>query len=432
MKIAIAGYGIEGESNYKYWLSDPKNDLTIVDQRQPDREIPDGAKTIISEDAFSKLNDFDIVVRTAGLNPHKIQTDGVVWSATNEFFEKCPAQIIGVTGTKGKGTTASIIVSILKESGKKVWLLGNIGIASLDYLSKINPQDIVVYELSSFQLWDLQRSPHIAVVLLVEPEHLDVHTNFEDYVDAKKNIRLYQKDEDICIFHPTNIYSRKIAESTNLGVAIRFGIEDDGGVYIKDGKFCQYEHNICSVNSLQLIGVHNLDNACAAVTAAKHFDISDDCIKKGLEVFKGLPHRLEFVRDFNGVSYYNDSFSSSVTATVAAINSFSQPEVVIIGGIDRGGNFDEIAEVISKKINVKATIVIGKIKNKLVEILNTKNLNIQIIPSDLITMQEIVELAKSFSEPGDVVILSPGCASFDMFKDFYDRGDQFRKAVNEL
>lgn len=432
MKIAIAGYGLEGESNYRYWSSDPDNQITIVDQRQPDRDIPDNTPTIIGDYAFEKLQDFDLVIRTASLAPNKINTDGKIWSATNEFFAKCPAPIIGVTGTKGKGTIASLIESIFKAAGKKVWLLGNIGVPSLDYLSQINVNDIVVYELSSFQLWDIQYSPHIAVVSLVEPEHLNIHYDFNDYVDAKTNIRRFQTDDDVCIFHPTSEFALKIAQSSGKGKVFRYGISDDGGVYIKDGKFYQSNNQICPLAALQLIGAHNIENACAAISVAKVYNLSNEIIETGLRQFRGLPHRLEFVREVDGVKYYNDSFSSSAPATVAAIRSFELPEILIIGGIDRGGNFIEIANAIAEQNNIKTVIIIGEIREKLAKIIGDINPNLSIEISDLQTMQSIVNLAKSHATPGDVIVLSPGCASFDMFKDFYDRGDQFRSVVNQL
>ncbi|HBO64572.1 TPA: hypothetical protein DD425_01270, partial [Candidatus Saccharibacteria bacterium] len=166
MKIAIAGYGVEGEQNYTYWSQDPSNDITIVDQSEtPSRPLPEGVTTYLAPDAFEHLQGYDMVVRTAGLSPYKIKTDGTVWSATNEFFEKCPAPIIGVTGSKGKGTTSSFIASMLEAAGRKVWLVGNIGTPALSTLSQIQQEDIVVYELSSFQLWDVERSPETAVVL---------------------------------------------------------------------------------------------------------------------------------------------------------------------------------------------------------------------------------------------------------------------------
>jgi UDP-N-acetylmuramoylalanine--D-glutamate ligase len=313
-----------------------------------------------------------------------------------------------------------------------VWLLGNIGIPALDYLGQIQADDVVVYELSSFQLWDLEYSPHIAVVLRVEPEHLDVHDDFSDYVDAKTNIRRFQKPDDFCIFHPTNQYSRQIAESTNIGTSYPYGTPDNRGVYEKDDEFYENEQKICSVKSLQLIGGHNVENACAAVSVAKLYGISNDDIEKGLMGFRGLPHRLEFVREVDGVGYYNDSFSSSAPATVAAIKSFTQPEILIIGGIDRGGDFTEMTDEISGRGNIKAIIIIGTIRNKLYKMISDKNSLLNIISTEALAMRDIVGLACNQAVPGDVVVLSPGCASFDMFKNFYDRGDQFKEEVNKL
>lgn len=432
MKIAIAGYGLEGESSYRYWSADSDNQITIVDEKQPTRELPLDVDTIIGEEAFSKLQGFDMVVRTAGLAPRKIKTDGKIWSATNEFFAKCPAQIIGVTGTKGKGTTASLIASIFKAAGKKVWLLGNIGVASLEALPEITKDDIVVYELSSFQLWDLERSPHVAVVLLVEPDHLNVHADFDEYVNAKANIRRHQTADDVCVYHPTDVFSQKISQVSNVSKAVRYGIADDGGVYVADGEFRQSDHKICSIAALQLIGNHNVENACAAITVAKVYSLSDSDIESGLKSFQGLPHRIEFIREVGGVKYYNDSFSSAPTATIAAIKSFKQPEIVILGGIDKGADFTGLAQLIASQTNIKAIVIMGQIRRKLEAILKNNNVKSHIEVTDLQVLRPIVDIAKSYAEPGDVVILSPGCASFDMFKDFYDRGDQFRSIVNEL
>ncbi|PKL31740.1 UDP-N-acetylmuramoyl-L-alanine--D-glutamate ligase [Candidatus Saccharibacteria bacterium HGW-Saccharibacteria-1] len=432
MNIAIAGYGIEGESNYKYWSSDKNNHITIFNEVQPERELPVDSNAVIGENAFEKMNGFDLVVRTAGLAPRKIITDGKIWSATNEFFAKCPAKIIGVTGTKGKGTTASLIASIFEAAGKKVWLLGNIGVPSLDSLPIIQPDDIVVYEMSSFQLWDLERSPHVAVVLLIEPDHLNVHDDFDDYVKAKSNIRKYQKAGDLCIFNPTNKYSAQIAKTSNLGEAVRYGIKADGGVYEKDNSFYQSEYKICSTLALQLIGQHNIENACAAITVAKFFELTDDEIESGLQRFKGLPHRIEFVRDLNGVLYYNDSFSSAPSATIAAMKSFDKPEIVVLGGVDKGADFSVLATEIKNRDNIKKVIVIGEIGQKLAKILKDVNSGLDIEVSNAKSLRLIIEQIQLSVLPGDVVLFSPACASFDMFKNFYDRGDQFREIVNNL
>lgn len=433
MKIAIAGYGLEGEQNYRYWAAQGDNDITIADERlQPTHELPADVPTILGENAFASLDDFDMVIRTAGLAPYKIKTNGKIWSATNEFFEKCPAQIIGVTGTKGKGTTASLIAEIFEAAGRKVWLVGNIGISALEVLDQIGSEDIVVFELSSFQLWDIERSPHTAVVLLIEPDHLNVHVDMDDYVHAKGSIHRFQHEGDILVYHPTNHYASQIAQELQVGTIQRYGIPDDGGVYERDGEFQQRGEIICPTSLLQLIGQHNIENACAAISVARAHGLTIDAIQKGLLSFKGLPHRLEYVRKFDGVDYYNDSFSSAPAATVAAIKSFVQPEVLIIGGIDKGGEFDILADTLKAQTNIKEIIVIGQIREKLAQVLRDAGVTAKTTVFDGQTMDEIVAYARSSAYVGDVIVLSPGCASFDMFRDFYDRGDQFRNIVNKL
>lgn len=296
MKIAIAGFGLEGRASYDYW-NKVDNELVVVDQN-PIHDLPQGAKNQIGEDAFRNLSGFDLVVRTAGLSPNKIRTDGKVWSATNEFFAKCPAPIIGVTGTKGKGTTCSLIASILRSAGKTVHLVGNIGVPALELLPKIQPDDVVVYELSSFQLWDLESSPQIAVVLMIEPDHLDVHADMDDYVDAKSNITTHQTSDDVVIYHPTNQYSKRIADKS-LGHKLRYNEVGNGSVYVESNNFCVQGRIICDVNELRIAGAHNRENACAAITATLVFDdeITNEQIIDGLKNFNGLPHRLKFVAE---------------------------------------------------------------------------------------------------------------------------------------
>ncbi|MFY9228468.1 MAG: UDP-N-acetylmuramoyl-L-alanine--D-glutamate ligase [Candidatus Microsaccharimonas sp.] len=431
MKIAIVAYGLEGKASYTYYSKNPSNDITIFDQNA-ELNAPEGVKTVLGTDAFEKLEDYDLILRSPPISPHSLKTRGKIWSVTNEFFEKCPVPIIGVTGTKGKGTTSSMIASIFEATGKKVWLVGNFGLAALDVLDQIQPDDIVVYELSSFQLWDIERSPYVAVVLPIEPEHLDVHKDFEDYVDAKAHITRFQSEGDICVYNPTNEYSRSIGERSGASNRFQYTTKTPGSVYVEEGFFKRNEQIICSVSELQLRGDHNKENACAAITVAHELGVSNDDIAAGIRNFKGLPHRIEFVRNVDGVDYYNDSFSSSTPATYAAICAFEQPEIVIMGGVDRGGDFEHFAGDISGFTNLKEFVLIGEIRHKLADILQGERIDTKITVLDATTMKEIVEYARSQARSGDVIILSPGCASFDMFKDFYDRGDQFREVVNAL
>lgn len=435
MKIAIAGYGVEGKANYAYWAKDPANELTIVDQRPIEQlgELPEGARVTTGEAVFlERLDDFDLVIRTAGLAPYKLQTSTPIWSGTNEFFARCGAPIIGVTGTKGKGTTASLIHALFTASGRKSWLVGNIGLAAITTLSDIQPSDIVVYELSSFQLWDIEKSPQTAVVLMIESDHLNVHTSMEEYVQAKAGIARYQGAEDYCVYHSTNVYSAEIAQQSNASSKARYGAYNGGGVYVENGVFRNQDKIICSVDALQLRGAHNVENACAALTVAIYHGLSNEVIEKGLRSFQGLPHRLEFVRSLEGVEYFNDSFSSAVGATIAAIRSFENPQIVIIGGVDKGGDFGALADEVAGTENIKEIILVGTVRQTIYKMLKERGVGHKATVFDGSTMTEIVSYAHSRAESGDVVLLSPGCASFDMFRDFYDRGDQFREEVRRL
>lgn len=441
MKIAIAGYGLEGKQNYKYF-NKPGNDLTIVDERA-DIDIPSDAKYITGDGAYDDMSQFDMVIRTAGLSPLKIKKAKLVWSATNEFFAKCKAPIIGVTGTKGKGTTSSFITSILRAAGKKVHLVGNIGVPALSVLPDIRPEDFVVYEMSSFQLWDIKYSPHIAVVLMIEPDHLDVHTDFEDYLKAKSNIRRWQNLNDICIYHPSNPFSQKIASVTlatidqttkgdYLNNIHRYSIKDDGLVYIKDDFFYTNDRKICPISCVKLPGKHNLENACAAMSAVLELklDISDNQFAEGLRSFTGLPHRLKYVSEINNVKFYDDSISTTPGSAIAAIKSFTSPKVLILGGSYKGGDFTDLVKEI-KKSNIRQIILMGDEANRIEQFLKDAGI-VKYVNLERCSMFEIVSKATAAASPGDVVILSPACASFGMFKNYQDRGKKFINAVDLL
>ena len=423
MKIAIAGYGLEGESNYRYWAANHDNEITIADQRQPDRNLPVSIPTIIGENAFDKLQNFDLVIRTAGLAPRKIKTNGKIWSATNEFFAKCPALIIGVTGSKGKGTTASLIANIMCESGRKVWLLGNIGEPPLDILDKIKKNDVVVYELSSFQLWDLEKSPHIAVILFIEREHLDVHLNIEEYVKAKANITRYQTANDTLVYNQSNQYAHNIANDSKAHVV---GYTDEKTAHVQERYFYYGEQKICSIDALQVIGKHNQDNACAAIDAIWELTQDTKAIERGIHSFKGLPHRLQFVCEVNGVKYYNDSIATTPNSAIAALRSFDKPKVIILGGSSKGSDFSELGQELTKH-DVKAILIGDEAKTIAKACQNAGFSNFEIMENP--TMTKIVNQAQSLAKPGDVVLLSPAAASFGLFKNYVDRGEQFEAAV---
>ena len=444
MKIVIAGYGVEGQSSLRYFQKEfPEASFLVADERDRVDGLPDDVGYQVG---FAGLNDADLIIRSPSLSPEKIKTSGKIWSATNEFFDKCSAPIIGVTGTKGKGTTCSLIASILQQVGQTVHLVGNIGVPALDVLPKIKKTDIVVYELSSFQLWDLEKSPHVAVVLMIEPDHLNVHTDFADYLNAKKNIRRHQHLGDVCLYHPTNKYSREVAAAPldrlpdtcdnhgdTLDFAQRYAIPDDDQVYVQDGYFCVQNRRICNTSHLHLPGAHNLENACAAMSAVTELPITvtDEQFAAGLESFTGLPHRLKFVAEKNGIKYYDDSISTTPGSAIAALKSFTEPKILILGGSDKGADYTELAQEIARQ-QMRAVIVNGANISEIIEILHKNKVSCQVVQLEMAPMPIVVEAAANQAQPGDVVILSPAAASFDMFKSYNDRGEQFVATVENL
>ena len=426
MKVAIAGYGAEGQSSYRYFC-EKGDDVTIVTNRlSPAYPLPDGAQSIVADDAFDRLGDFDLVVRTPPMRPDSIVTKGKVWSQANEFFANCPAPIIGVTGTKGKGTTCSLIASILREAGQKVYLVGNIGVPALDVLTQIKANDIVVFELSSFQLWDLEKSPQVAVVLMIEPDHLDVHRTFDEYIDAKSNSVRWQTANDVTLFHPTNRYSAKIAQQSG-GISSRYAIEDDGEVYIKTNTFFVHDTPICSTESLQIPGAHNSENACAAISASLRVLEDTSFVEGGLRNFSGLPHRLKLIRNVNEVAYYDDSIATTPGSAIAALRAFGEGSVIILGGSDKGADYGSIADE-CRRVNARV-IAIGQTGEKIQQLCEKRGVFVQ---RETGGMKEVVKVAHELAKPGGQVILSPASASFDQYKSYSDRGDQFIAAVGEL
>lgn len=438
MKIAIAGYGLEGEHNYRYW-SQRGHEVTILDEQDSlGRDVPAGASVRTGQGVFSHLEEFDMIIRTAGLPPHKIAaTPDKIWSATNEFFAQCPAPIIGVTGSKGKGTTCSLITSVLRAAGYTVHLVGNIGTPALEVLPEITENDVVVYELSSFQLWDLERSPHHAVVLHIEPDHLDVHADFDEYIAAKSRIVAFQTGDSTCVYHPTNQWSRQIAQSqpSFATQAAPYAAKParEGRVvtvYVKDDQFITSEGEILApVNSLQLPGAHNVQNACAALSVCVNYNVSPQHCEEGLAAFHGLPHRLRFVEERNGVSYYDDSIATTPGSAIAALDAFEAPKVMILGGSYKGADFTKLAEKL-RDSSVRGAVLIGDEAARLAKACDNVGFSSYEVVQG--AMASIVQRATSMALSGDVVVLSPACASFGMFRDYKDRGEQFIAAVQSL
>ncbi len=432
MKVAILGYGIEGQAAYDYWSAD--NNITICDQNTG-LTFPDDVTPRLGDGYLEGLDAFDIIVRSPFVHPRLIveanspEILSKVTSNTNEFMRICPTKnIIGITGTKGKGTTSTLIAKMLESTGKTVHLGGNIGIPALELLHRnIQADDFVVLELSSFQLIDLRTSPHLAVCLMVVPEHLNWHEDMDEYIAAKQQLFLKQTESDIAIYFAGNEVSVSIAAAAP-GQRIPYyqapGASVDGDQVVIDGKV------ICKTSELQLLGAHNWQNVCAAITTVWQITQDVVAIRSVLTSFGGLQYRLEFVREVSGVRYYNDSFGTTPETAIVALQAFSEPKVIILGGSSKGADFSQLCEAVMNN-EVRSVVLIGT--DEAARIRTGLNaLGYTSIVDGGKTMADVVATAQSIAQPGDVVLLSTGCASFDIFKSYKDRGNQFQSAVEQL
>lgn len=437
MNIVILGFGAQGKSSLKYWQKLGAS-VTVADIN-PKLELTDGVTGKLGPDYLSNLDQYDRIVRAPIIHPHQIVEANPdspnilekVTSNTNEFFHTSKTKnIIGVTGTKGKGTTSTLITKMLEASGKKAHLIGNIGTPPLDVSEQIQPDDWVVMELANFQLIDLKYSPHIAVCVMVEPEHLDWHEDTEEYISAKQQLFINQKETDIAIYYHDNELSEEVA-SASIGRLVSYYSPD--GAYVKDDKEVWIENQkICGVEEIKLVGKHNWQNICAAITAIWQIDQNIKAIRQVVTTITSLHYRLEFVREVGGVKFINDSFSSAPGACNAAINAISGPKIIIIGGKDRMLDLKELCqEVIKNSSSISKILLIGDAKDRIAKEFKSVGFDNFIIIKET-TMAEIVHKAKNLAKPGDSVVLSPGFPSFDMFKNFEDRGDKFVSEVNAL
>jgi len=445
MQIAILGFGVEGKSAYEYLKKlNPKYEIDVYDENN----IKDDNVKITKVKNFLDINfgKYGAIVRSPGVGPpflpnegkppfedlyHKIRYDHGdshdfnLTSATQIFFDKCPAPIIGITGTKGKGTIVSFVAEILRAAGKKVHLVGNIGVAALDILPEVSESDVVVYELSSFQLWDLSKSPHVAVVNMIEPDHLEVHPDFTDYVMAKMNILFWQDKKDFAIIHQGAWQTMGEEYQKHSGISLKERKLEAKIQFFPDDGLRDLAQN-------RLPGEHNVENAEAAILAVRAFDpeVTDEQIRTGLNNFTGLPHRLKFVAEKRGVKYYDDSIATTPGSAIAAIKSFSEPKILILGGFDKGADYSEIGEVAAKH-KVKHIFAIGANAQKVKDQVGKKFDGKITLLSDK-KISDIVNKIALQAKQGDVVIMSPAAASFDMFKNYKDRGEQFVSAVKSL
>lgn len=428
MKVAIVGYGVEGQSAYRYYAAQPDVDITIFHKERP-ADLPDDVKVVLDAHA-TELTGYDVVLRSPPVAPSSLHTDGRVTTITEEFMSVFGTErLIGVTGSKGKGTMSALVHAMLKAAGKRAHLGGNIGVPALDLLPDIKDGDYVVLELSSFQLWAMQKSPHIAIVGMITPDHLDVHADFDDYINAKANIARHQTAEDIITYHPTNEHSKWIADQSPATTKLRYATPE--AAYVAGDHFVIAGQEICKTADVQIPGRHNLENICAALTAAWQVTQDIEALARAIREYKGLEHRIEFVRTVDGVDYYDDSFAASTSAAVVAAQAFDVPKVMILGGYDRGIDLQDMVNELSK-LNLRKVLLIGQTAPRLRELFESAGRGELVEELGSATMPDVVASARATAQKGDVVVLSPGSASFDMFKDYKDRGNQFKEAVNAL
>lgn len=422
-KILIVGKGIEGSAVYKYLSSHlPGGKLKLVD-------VKDG------ENYLDSQKDYDLAVKSPGVKPELITIPYT--TATNIFLSNAKGKVIGVTGTKGKSTTATLIYKMLKMQDLDVYLGGNIGQSPLDFIDKLNDNSWTVLEMSSYQLNDLKASPHIAIVLMITSEHLDYHKTQQNYVEAKRNILRYQTPQDFAIInkdyptsHESNIHTIGKVFQVSRERKVRNGCFAKGkAVWVsRDDKV----EKIIEISKIKLLGKHNLENVCAAVCAANLAGVSKSNIISVLKNFGGLPHRLEFIGENEGIKFINDSLSTIPEATIEALETFPDAQTLIAGGHDRGLNYSSLARYLSKG-QVKTLILFpptGKrIWEEICKITPEKNRPEKFAIS---SMEQAIQIAFAETMPGKICLLSPASASFGIFKDYRDRGKQFKKEIQRL
>lgn len=449
-KILILGLGREGVSSFTFLRETfPKKTLGLADQLSLEKLNPKIQKLIqkdknvelhLGKNYLEAIKKYEIVFKTPGISPFLPQIRKAkipILSETELFFDLCPGKIIGITGTKGKGTTSTLIYKILKKSGKKVFLVGNIGTTRLKLLPKLDKNSWLVYELSSHQLLGLKKSPHIAILLNIFPEHLDYYQSFDQYAKAKANITRYQTAQDFFIFNYFDKQVRKIAQKTkaqkipfNLTKRLCPGcfVKNKGIIHCSDSK----EEKIIDIGQIPLKGKFNLQNVMPAIIVGKLFNVPTQKITQAIQEFKPLEHRLEKVGMFKGITFYNDSLSTVPQAAVEAIEALEgKIQTIILGGFERHQNFQDLAQKIWMS-NIEVVILFpttGKrIWKNIVEIKPKKEF---LLPKHFFVknMKEAIKLAYQNTSRGKICLLSPASPSFNLFKDYKERGSLFKKYV---
>lgn len=443
-KVAVVGIGI---SNIPliHFLVRLGASVTAFDKKDKS-QLEDVIKSFKDEKVnfelggnyLDRLKGFDVVFKTPSMRVDcdalvNIKNEGAyITSEMEEFVKYCPCKVYGVTGSDGKTTTTSIIYNLLKEQGYKTWIGGNIGMPLFSQIEDMTKDDKVVLELSSFQLMTMDCEVDVAIVTNLSPNHLDIHKDMNEYIEAKKNIFKYQKENDLLIINDENKITKTFDREAK-GKVLKFSSQkviEDGGYY-KDGQLFIKGKKICDKDDIVIRGMHNVENYLAAFLAVNEC-VDSSVMRKVAMTFEGVEHRMEFVRELDGVKYYNDSIASSPTRTLASLKGYGEKCILIAGGYDKHIPFDPLA--FEGYPYIKTVIIMGltkdKIKASFDKLEAEKGIKVPyIIVSNL---EEAVSKAKDISKNGDVVTLSPACASFDMFANFEVRGKKFKELVKLL
>ena len=444
-KVAVIGAGVSNLPLFSY-LNEVGALVTLFDKKKLE-DLSSSVKDCISkykinlslgDNYLENLVGFDVIFRSPSClptNPYlacEIERGAVVTTEVAEVVRLAPCKVIGVTGSDGKTTTTTLIAKMLEKLGYRVFLGGNIGKPIFTSIKDMKSDDIVVLELSSFQLMDMEVSPDISVITNISPNHLDIHGTYQEYIDAKKNIFKHQNSDGIVVLNYDDELVRSFDKEARGEVryfSSRTNLDDS---YVLEGEYIKYNDEIIiDTKDLKIRGRHNYINICTALSAI-HDYVDLDKVLPMLKSFGGVNHRIEFIRELDGVKWYTDSASSTPTRTIAGIRAFSEPIVLIAGGSSKNISYAPLAKPIID--NVSKLILFGATKNKIydavMEEVRRNNSDLKIYVLD--TLEEVVSVAKEISVPGEVVLFSPASASFDMFKNAYQRGDLFKEMVNKL
>lgn len=448
-KVGIIGLGVSNIPLLDY-MYEKQARVTVFDEREIDdisKEILDkitnyGFEFSFGKNCLEKLKNFDIIFRSPSCLPTRKELaeeekrGAIVTTEIEMLMKMCPCKIVGITGSDGKTTTTSLIYAILNQAGYNTHLGGNIGTPLFTKLSEIKPDDIVVLELSSFQLIGMEVSPDVSVITNITPNHLNIHKDYEEYIEAKKNIFKFQDEKGIVVLNYDNDITRECSKEAN-GKVIYFSKKErlDDGFIVDEKVIKQCEdkirRHILNTNEVVLRGEHNYENIATALAATSSLVEIEDAVK-AIKEFKPVEHRLELVKEIDGVKWYNDSVSSSPTRAIAGLNSFDEEIVLIAGGYDKNLDYTPIAKPIVE--NVKTLILLGQTSGKIFEAvkkeLENQDRELPIYMCN--SLEETVSIAKKLAKPGQIVLFSPASASFDMFKNFADRGRKFKNIINEI